>query len=125
MPRSDSAKFEVEYELAWNINLRELLPDNPLDIVKEVDSRLFEKLERLNQVGQASDLKAELESTVDEPLELTIHGRAEVEIELPDDTEGMSDDDIEAELEYNAGEELAKQLGVQTSDVTIKSIRHD
>lgn len=125
MPRSDSAKFEVEYELMWNINLRELLPDNPLDIVKEVDPRLFEKLERLNQVGQASDLKAELESTVDEPLELTIHGRAEVEIELPDDTEGMSDDDIEAELEYNAGEELAKQLGVQTSDVTIKSIRHD
>lgn len=117
---SDYAKFDVEFEFDWDISIREFLPDNPIDIIKGLDSKLARTLDGMSEV------QADYESVPDDALTIKIKALAEnLDVKLPDDTEGMSDEDIEIELMSNAEEELGRMLILNPRDITVTRIRHD
>lgn len=114
------AKFDVEFEIDWDISIRELIPDNPIDIIKGLDSKLARGL-----VGM-SEVQADYESVPDDALTIKVKALAEnLDVKLPDDTEGMSDEDIESELMSNAEDELARMLYLKPRDITVTRVRHD
>ena len=117
---SDYAKFDVEFEIDWDISIRELMPDSPIDIIRQFDYRLSGGLEMMSEVNM------DYEGVPDEAITIKIKALAEnLEVELPEDTEGMPDEDIESELMSNAEEELGRMLGMKPRDINVTRIRHD
>ena len=113
-------KFDVEFEFDWDISIRELIPDNPIDIIRDLDSKLARGLDGM------SEMQADYESVPDDALTIKIKAWAvNVNVKLPDDTEGMSDEDIEIELMSNAEEELGRMLILNPRDITVTRVRHD
>jgi hypothetical protein len=117
---SDYGKFDVEFEFEWDISIRELIPDNPIDIIKGLDSKLARGIDGMSEV------KADYSSVPDDALTIKIKALAEnLDVKLPDDTEGMPEEDIEAELMMNAEDELGRMLSLNPRDITVTRIRHD
>jgi hypothetical protein len=112
----DYGRFRVEFEVEWNINIREVLPDNPIDIIKDFDYRLANRLVAMSKV------EADYDRLPEEPIVIIIKGWAEIDVPLPEDTEGMSDKDIESELKSNARYELVRDLKIDQVDVDVLSI---
>ncbi len=113
---TEYGKFRVEFEVEWNINIREVLPDNPIEIVKNFDYHLADKLDTMPKV------EADYDRLPEEPIVIIIKGWAEIDVPLPEDTEGMSDEDIESELKSNARYELVRDLKIDQVDVDVLSI---
>lgn len=115
----DYGRFGVEFEIDWKIDIREVLPDNPLDIIKGADHRLADKLEGVSEV------EAEYDSLPEGPVVIKIAGFVEIDVPLPDDMVGMSEVDIHSELMMNAEYELARELNVEKRDINVLSITEE
>lgn len=116
-------KYDVEFEVEWYTSVGEIIDhfiDGPLDIIEAIDYRFADKLRALE--GE----KDVIYDIPDERFTLTIKGSTRLSVPLPEDTEGMPEEDIEAETRMNAEHVLARELGgrIHPRDIRIVKLEN-